>query len=227
MSDLFQDYSEAAARSGAYDEMFAPGHVARKSYGQVSGALRELSLADVTARADSMARTFLDRGVTFDYAGEERPFPLDIVPRVIPADEWDVLERGVAQRVKALEAFLNDVYGRMAVVADGVIPRQLVTTSAHFHRAVHGFEPSGGVRVHVSGIDVVRDAAGTFRVLEDNVRVPSGVSYVLENRRAMAKGLPEAFGQQHIRPVEEYPGACFRPCAKQHPPASTIPPWLS
>jgi uncharacterized circularly permuted ATP-grasp superfamily protein len=90
-------------------------------------------------------------------------------------------------------------------VADGVIPRQLVTTSAHFHRQVHGFEPAGGVRVHISGIDVVRDAAGTFRVLEDNVRVPSGVSYVLENRRAMAKGLPEAFGQQLIRPVEEYP----------------------
>jgi len=205
MSELFRDYSEAAARSGAYDEMFAPGTVARKSYGQVDGALRELSLADVSARAESMARTFLDRGVTFDYAGEERPFPLDIVPRVIPADEWDVLERGVKQRVRALEAFLDDVYGRMTVVADGVVPRALVTTSAHFHRAVHGFEPAGGVRVHVSGIDVVRDAAATFRVLEDNVRVPSGVSYVLENRRAMAKGLPEAFGQQHIRPVEEYP----------------------
>jgi uncharacterized circularly permuted ATP-grasp superfamily protein len=205
MSELFRDYSEAAVRSGAYDEMFAPGTVARKSYGQVDGALRELSLADVSARAESMARTFLDRGVTFDYAGEERPFPLDIVPRVIPADEWDVLERGVKQRVRALEAFLDDVYGRMTVVADGVVPRALVTTSAHFHRAVHGFEPAGGVRVHVSGIDVVRDAAGTFRVLEDNVRVPSGVSYVLENRRAMAKGLPEAFGQQHIRPVEEYP----------------------
>jgi uncharacterized circularly permuted ATP-grasp superfamily protein len=111
----------------------------------------------------------------------------------------------VAQRVRALEAFLNDVYDKMTVVSDGVIPRQLVTTSAHFHRQVHGFEPAGGVRVHISGIDVVRDAAGTFRVLEDNVRVPSGVSYVLENRRAMAKGLPEAFGQQLIRPVEEYP----------------------
>lgn len=116
-----------------------------------------------------------------------------------------MLERGVAQRVRALEAFLNDVYDKMTVVSDGVIPRQLVTTSAHFHRQVHGFEPAGGVRVHISGIDVVRDAAGTFRVLEDNVRVPSGVSYVLENRRAMAKGLPEAFGQQLIRPVEEYP----------------------
>lgn len=205
MPDLFQDYSEAAARTGAYDEMFAPGQQARDSYGQVAEALRKLSLADVSARADSMARTFLDRGVTFDFAGEERPFPLDIVPRVIPAAEWDVLERGVAQRVRALEAFLNDVYDKMTVVSDGVIPRQLVTTSAHFHRQVHGFEPAGGVRVHISGIDVVRDAAGTFRVLEDNVRVPSGVSYVLENRRAMAKGLPEAFGQQLIRPVEEYP----------------------
>jgi len=111
----------------------------------------------------------------------------------------------VAQRVRALEAFLNDVYDKMTVVSDGVIPRQLVTTSAHFHRQVHGFEPAGGVRVHISGIDVVRDAEGTFRVLADNVRVPSGVSYVLENRRAMAKGLPEAFGQQLIRPVEEYP----------------------
>jgi uncharacterized circularly permuted ATP-grasp superfamily protein len=205
MPDLFQEYSEAAARTGAYDEMFAPGQQARDSYGQVAEALRKLSLADVSARADSMARTFLDRGVTFDFAGEERPFPLDIVPRVIPAAEWDVLERGVAQRVRALEAFLNDVYDKMTVVSDGVIPRQLVTTSAHFHRQVHGFEPAGGVRVHISGIDVVRDAAGTFRVLEDNVRVPSGVSYVLENRRAMAKGLPEAFGQQLIRPVEEYP----------------------
>src|SRR6478609_6694583 len=137
MSDLFQDYSEAAGRTGAYDEMFAPGQQARDSYGQVADALRKLSLADVSARADSMART--------------------------------VLDRGVAQRVRALEAFLNDVYDKMTVVSDGVIPRQLVTTSAHFHRQVHGFEPAGGVRVHISGIDVVRDAAGTFRVLEDNV----------------------------------------------------------
>ena len=107
MSDLFQDYSEAAGRTGAYDEMFAPGQEARGSYVEVADALRKLSLADVSARADSMARTFLDRGVTFDFAGEERPFPLDIVPRVIPADEWTVLEKGVAQRVRALEPSLT------------------------------------------------------------------------------------------------------------------------
>ena len=151
MSDLFQDYSEAAGRTGAYDEMFTPGQWPGSPTGRLPVPLRELSLADVSARADSMARTFLDRGVTFDFAGEERPFPLDIVPRVIPADEWAVLEQGVAQRVRALEAFLNDVYDKMTVVADGVIPRQLVTTSAHFHRQVHGFEPAGGVRVHISG----------------------------------------------------------------------------
>ncbi|GHG40468.1 hypothetical protein GCM10012320_01950 [Sinomonas cellulolyticus] len=205
MPDLFEDYSVAAERTGAYDEMFAPPQTARPSYRHLADALAELDLGDVSSRAESMARTFLDRGVTFDYAGEERPFPLDIVPRIISAGDWDVLERGVAQRVKALEAFLNDVYSKMTVVADGVVPRRLITTSQHFHRQVHGFEPAGGVRVHISGIDVVRDAAGTFRVLEDNVRVPSGVSYVLENRRAMAKGLPEAFSQQPIRPVEEYP----------------------
>ncbi|HRO29172.1 MULTISPECIES: circularly permuted type 2 ATP-grasp protein [Micrococcaceae] len=205
MSDLFAAYAEALERGDAWDEMFAPGFTLRQDYRPVQRALDELSLDDVTARADSMARTFLDRGVTFDYAGEERAWPLDIVPRVIPADDWEVLERGVAQRVRVLEAFLDDVYSTMSVVRDGVVPRSLITTSAHFHRAVHGFRPAGGVRVHVSGIDVVRDAEGTFRVLEDNVRVPSGVSYVLENRRAMSKGLPEAIGSVNVRPVEEYP----------------------
>jgi uncharacterized circularly permuted ATP-grasp superfamily protein len=217
MSDLFAGYAEALQRSEAWDEMFAPGFTLRTDYRPVERTLEELSLDDVTARADSMARTFLDRGVTFDYAGEERAWPLDIVPRVIPADDWDVLERGVSQRVRVLEAFLDDVYSTMSVVRDGVVPRSLITTSEHFHRAVHGFRPAGGVRVHVSGIDVVRDASGTFRVLEDNVRVPSGVSYVLENRRAMSKGLPEAIGSVNVRPVEEYPRRLLAALRKSAP----------
>src|SRR3954468_17273194 len=223
MSDLFQDYAAAAARSPAFDEMFGPGHTPRAEYALVADALGAQTLADVTARADSMARTFLDRGVTFDFAGEERPFPIDIVPRVISGSEWSVLERGVAQRVRALEAFLADVYGKMHVVSDGVIPRRLVTSSTHFHREVSGFDPAGGVRVHVSGIDVVRDDAGTFRVLEDNVRVPSGVSYVLENRRAMAKGLPEAFAQSSVRPVEEYPRRLLSALRRTAPPGVADP----
>ncbi|MDQ0710196.1 putative circularly permuted ATP-grasp superfamily protein [Arthrobacter woluwensis] len=214
-SDLFASYSGALATSKAFDEMFiaaaagggaeSAGLTARGSYRQLTTVLAGLTPDDIAARAEAMARTFLDRGVTFDFAGEERPFPLDIVPRVIDAQEWQGLERGVAQRVRALEAFLNDVYGAQDAVRDGVLPRKLITSSKHFHRQVHGFRPAGGVRVHVSGIDIVRDGEGTLRVLEDNVRVPSGVSYVLENRRAMAKALPEVFSQQSIRPVEEYP----------------------
>lgn len=205
MADLFADYSRAMAKSSAYDEMFTPDAQPREIYGRVDEVLASLNLSDVEARSESMARTFLDRGVTFDFAGEERAWPLDVVPRIISGTEWSGLSAGVAQRVRALEAFLNDVYDRQEVVRDGVIPRSLITTSAHFHRAVHGFSTPGGVRVHISGIDLVRDDSGTFRVLEDNVRVPSGVSYVLENRRAIAKGLPEALTGSGIQPVEEYP----------------------
>ena len=148
---------------------------------------------------------FTDRGVTFAMGGEERPFPLDLVPRVIMASEWDAVTRGVSQRVRTLEAFLADVYGPGRVFADGVVPRSLVTSSIHMHRAVHGFNPPNGVRVHVAGIDLVRDEAGAFRVLEDNVRVPSGVSYVIENRRAMTQSIPAVFGEHRVHPVHEYP----------------------
>lgn len=205
MGDLFADYPAGMARSTAYDEMYAAGGTLREDYSGVHQVLSDLTLADVHTRAETMSRSFLDRGVTFDFAGEERAWPLDLVPRVIPPGEWEMLSAGVAQRVRAVEAFLHDIYGPMQIIHDGVVPRSLITTSAHFHREVHGFEPPGGVRVHISGIDLVRDDAGTFRVLEDNVRVPSGVSYVLENRRAIAKGLPEAFSGTALRPVEEYP----------------------
>src|SRR5207237_7439970 len=126
-----------------------------------------------------------DRGVTFAMGGEERPFPLDLVPRVIMASEWDAVTRGVAQRVRTLEAFLADVYGPGRVFDDGVVPRSLVSSSIHMHRAVPGCDQPDGVRVHVAGLDLVRDGAGAFRVLEDNVRVPAGVSEVIASRRAM------------------------------------------
>jgi len=223
MSDLFDNYGADLARAAAYDEMFARDLAVRPGYEQIGDVLDGLSLSDVAARSDSMARSFLDRGVTFDFAGEERPFPLDIVPRVLTAEEWDVIERGVKQRVKALECFLDDVYGEQRVVADGVVPRSLITSSAHFHRAVWGFRPAGGVRIHVAGIDVIRDQEGVFRVLEDNVRVPSGVSYVIENRRAMAKGLPEAFMSQSIRAVEAYPRHLYRALRATAPEAAEDP----
>lgn len=223
MPDLFDHYAADMSGAAAYDEMFTRDQRARDGYERIGGVLGELSLSDVNTRADSMARSFLDRGVTFDFAGEERPFPLDIVPRVITAREWAVIERGVKQRVRALECFLDDVYGEQRVVADGIVPKALITSSAHFHRAVWGFRPPGGVRIHVAGIDVIRDQDGVFRVLEDNVRVPSGVSYVIENRRAMAKGLPEAFMSQPIRAVEAYPRHLYRALRATAPEAAEDP----
>ncbi len=201
MADLFQDYPLGLA----WDEMFERPGAPRAAAEAVYDAVRLLASDELRARADALALSFLDRGVTFALGGEERPFPLDIVPRVITAEEWAVLSRGVAQRIRALEAFLADVYDGGRIFSDGVMPRRLIATSAHFHRAAADVTPANGVRVLVGGIDVIRDEQGEFRVLEDNIRTPSGVSYVIENRRAMTHGLPEAFGTHRILPVSDYP----------------------
>ncbi len=160
---------------------------------------------ELQTRVEALQSSYLDQGVTFDIGGEERAFPLDVLPRVIEMDQWARVEAGVQQRVATLEKFLADVYDAGRVLDDGIVPRSVVTTSSHFHRAAAGIEPPNGVRVHVSGIDLIRDDAGEFRVLEDNVRVPSGVSYVMTNRRAIAAALPETFGEHRIRPVAGYP----------------------
>ena len=156
--------------------MFDDGGGIRRGYAAVHTGMQELSAGEVRTRADYLSRTYVEQGVTFDIGGEERPFPLDIVPRIVDARTWATVEAGVPQRVRALERFLDDVYGPGDLFGDGVMPRTVVTSSPHFHRVVAGLTPPGGVRVHVSGIDLVRDAAGQFRVLEDNVRIPSGVS---------------------------------------------------
>ncbi len=150
--------------------------------------------------------------MTFDIGGEERAFPLDILPRVIEMDTWSTMEAGVQQRVRTLELFLADVYDAGQVFDDGVIPRRVITTSSHYHRQAANVRPANGVRVHVSGIDLIRDNEGEFRVLEDNVRVPSGVSYVMTNRRAITSALPETIAAHRIRPVAGYPSnAAGRP----------------
>ncbi|WP_117210867.1 circularly permuted type 2 ATP-grasp protein [Allorhizocola rhizosphaerae] len=201
MADVFDSYAMAAA----WDEMFeAPGRP-RTPYRALFAVLQPLSGADLRVRADQLARVFTDRGVTFAYAGEERPFPLDLIPRILDAAEWDQISRGVKQRVLALERFLADIYGPGEVLREGVVPRHLITTSANFHREAWGINPANGVRVHVSGVDLVRDEAGEFRVLEDNLRIPSGVSYVMENRRAMTQTLPGIFAEARVLPVDDYP----------------------
>ena len=159
----------------------------REPYAGVATSLAQMGPDDVSARASRLARAFMDQGVTFDLDGEERPFPLDVAPRIFTASEWSTVSDGVVQRVRALELFLADVYGAARIVSDGLIPHEVVTSSPGFVRAAHGFSPPNGVRIHVAGIDVIRDEDGEFRVLEDNLRSPSGVSYVLANRAAMAR----------------------------------------
>ena len=201
MGDLFEGYTTGSA----WDEMFEEPECPRPAYEQLFNALRALSPSDFDERCAARDRSFRDQGITFSLSGEERPFPLDLVPRIIAPEEWDVIERGVVQRVHALEAFLADVYGAGRILDDEVIPRALVTSSIHFRRQAHGIEPPNGVRIHVAGIDLVRGPDGRFAVLEDNVRTPSGISYVVENRRAMTQVFPELFASHPTAPVDGYP----------------------
>jgi uncharacterized circularly permuted ATP-grasp superfamily protein len=189
----------------------------------LTSVLENLGPSGLAERAEARD-AYLDRqGITFTLSGRERPLPLDLVPRVIEAEEWRQVEAGVVQRIRALEAFLADVYGPAEVLADHVVPRRLVTSSPHFHREAHGITSPNGVRIHVAGIDVVRDAAGKFVVLEDNVRCPSGVSYVLENRRTLALVLPELFAGQRLRSVADYPERLLDALAASAPPGVSSP----
>lgn len=180
-------------------------HVARLM--EAVGALQPEQLAALGRRRD---RTFIEAGITFDTIGPDgqavdRPFPLDLVPRVIPASDWSIIKRGLAQRIRALNQFIDDVYHGREMVREGLIPWRLVVSRSHFARQVDGVRPPGGVYTHVAGLDLVRDADGTWRVLEDNVRTPSGISYVLANRQAMTRLAPRLFQGHRVRPVDHYP----------------------
>jgi uncharacterized circularly permuted ATP-grasp superfamily protein len=202
---LFDGYLDPKRpHAGAYDEMFAPDGTVRQAYRRLHDQLARSVPAELGARAEALDRALVDQGITFSLSGQERPFPLDLIPRVITASEWTRLERGIVQRVKALEAFLADIYGDQQIVRDGVLPKRLITSCAHFHRQAARLVPPNGVRIHVSGVDVVRDEDGVFRVLEDNLRSPSGVSYVMENRRTMARVFPDLFAKHRVRAVGDY-----------------------
>ena len=219
MGGLFDTYVPAPG----WDEMFSSSEGARDHYEPLHETLGSLTAGEYASRCDARDRSFRDQGITFQLSGEVRPFPLDLVPRVIPADEWDVIEAGVRQRVRGLEAFLADVYSVGRILDDGMVPRRLVVTSSHFHRPAAGVEPPNGARVQVAGIDIVRGDDGVYRVLEDNLRVPSGISYVIENRRVMTQVFPELFASQRVRPVEEYPQRLLNALRAAAPAGRTDP----
>ncbi|EKF23128.1 A circularly permuted ATPgrasp family protein [Mycolicibacterium hassiacum DSM 44199] len=207
---MFDGYDRVGSYAQAYDEMFdAQGNV-RAPYKGIHAELAPSDASELQARADALNRAFIDQGITFSLSGQERPLPLDLVPRVISAAEWSRLEKGIKQRVQALEMYLEDIYGEQEILRDGVIPRRLVTSCEHFHREAAGITPPNGVRIHVAGIDLIRDEQGNFRVLEDNLRSPSGVSYVMENRRTMARVFPNLFATHRVRAVGDYASHLLR-----------------
>jgi uncharacterized circularly permuted ATP-grasp superfamily protein len=207
---IFDGYNTPGPYAAAFDEMFDGQGNVRGPYKGIYAELAPSDASELEARAEALGRAFIDQGITFSLSGQERPFPLDLVPRVISAAEWSRLERGITQRVKALELYLDDVYGDQEILRDGVIPRRLVTSCEHFYRQAAGIIPPNGVRIHVAGIDLVRDDRGNFRVLEDNLRSPSGVSYVMENRRTMARVFPNLFATHRVRAVDDYSAHLLR-----------------
>ncbi|MGH9009764.1 MAG: circularly permuted type 2 ATP-grasp protein, partial [Acidimicrobiia bacterium] len=214
MGDLFEDY----AAGPAWDEMFDPTGGLRPGYGALHGLLAALGVDDLAERGALRDRSLRDQGITFTLSGEERPIPLDLLPRVISAEEWAVLEYGVGQRVRALEAFLADVYGPQEILAEGIIPRRLIASSPNFLREAGNLDPPNGVRIHVAGIDILRGPDGRYVVLEDNLRTPSGISYVIENRRIMARVFPELFASHRVRPVDDYPSRLLAALRAAAPP---------
>jgi len=194
---------------GAFDEFFGPKRQPHRTVSGVVKRLANIGRRDFRRRQKLADTTFLRSGVTFSvYTGggdTERIFPFDLIPRVVSGREWSEVQRGLEQRIRALNLFLADVYGEQQILKDGIVPRELVLGSKAFRREVLGVRPPGGVYVHIAGIDLIRDASGRFTVLEDNVRTPSGVSYVLENREMMKKVFPGMFRECSVAPIEMYP----------------------
>ncbi|EYB67759.1 hypothetical protein DEIPH_ctg033orf0198 [Deinococcus phoenicis] len=191
-----------------FDEMFTQSGNVRPHYQGVQEYIGQQGVAEFERRHRLLDLAFRNQGITFtvygDALGTERTFPFDPVPRVIPAGEWAHLEAGLTQRVRALNAFLNDIYSDAQILGDGVIPSELVYTSAHFRREVHGVKVSQGLYTHIVGTDLIRNELGEYLVLEDNLRSPSGVSYLLANRQAMTRIYPGMFEGQGVRPVGHY-----------------------
>ena len=191
-----------------FDEMFTVQGEVRPHYQGVQDYLERLGVPEFERRRALLDLAFRNQGITFtvygDSAGTERTFPFDPVPRIIPASEWAGLEAGLTQRVGALNAFLRDIYSDAQILKDGIIPAELVYTSSHFRREVHGLKVPLGVYTHIVGSDLIRDEQGQYLVLEDNLRSPSGVSYLLANRAAMTRIYPGMFDGQGVRTVQHY-----------------------
>ncbi len=205
MSSLFAQYDPG----DFFDEMFsAPGEV-RPHYRLLLERSERLSIEDFNRKRQIAELSYLNQGITFTVyndkqEGTERIFPFDLIPRIIPRQEWEHVERGLKQRLTALNAFLDDIYHDQRIVKEGVIPEEIIRSARHFRPEFMGFNVPRNIHIHVCGTDLIRDREGRYLVLEDNARCPSGVSYVLESRMTMKRVFPQLFSRYGVRPVDRY-----------------------
>ena len=223
--------------SATYDEMHSAAGAVQAAYSGYHDWLSTQQPGWLRQQSEEAERFFRRTGITFNVYGEgdgeERLIPFDVVPRIITAAEWRKLERGIAQRVRALNAFIHDIYHRQEIVRAGRLPERMVSHNAAFLPQMVGFEPPGGIYTHIVGVDLVRTGPDEFLVLEDNARTPSGVSYMLENRETMMAMFPELFTRIPVRPVSDYPrrlarslAACAPPAASDNPVVAVLTPGI-
>jgi uncharacterized circularly permuted ATP-grasp superfamily protein len=220
---LFEGYETG----NFYDEMFeadgSPRPCARLLYERI-GSVGDAELRRYQQAAE---QALFRMGITFnvygDSAGTEKIFPFDIVPRIVAAEEWSPIERGLRQRVHALNLFINDVYHDQKILKDGIVPRDLICSAKSFREACVGLKPAKGTWCHITGTDLVRHGDGKYYVLEDNLRCPSGVSYVLQNREIMKRTFPQVFDHSNVRPVGDYPSHLLRTLQDIAPPGTSDP----
>ena len=219
-----------------YDELLEKNAKPRPVVKHLINYLKSLENTELQARKEASQLCIEEMGVSFTIYSEgnniDRDWPFDIIPRPIPADEWQQVEKGLIQRMKALNLFINDIYNDQQILKDGIVPRHLIDGSPNYLAACEGVTPPHGVWANISGTDLVRDGEGTFRVLEDNLRVPSGVSYMIENRQITKRIFPELFDTQSILPVSDYPVhlydmlASLSPRETEHPVIVVLTPGI-
>jgi uncharacterized circularly permuted ATP-grasp superfamily protein len=204
-ASIFNSYSVPPK---TWDEMYSNADV-RTPYQSVYQFLSQFTQDELSKKEEMARRLFMSQGITFTVyssgEGIEKIFPFDVIPRIVTASEWDFIERGITQRLKALNLFLKDVYHDQFIIKDGIVPIDLIYSCPHYLREMQGVNVPHDIYVHIAGIDLIRDFDGTYYILEDNLRTPSGVSYMIENREITKRIFPDLIPQNNVRPVNQYP----------------------
>ena len=228
---MIRHYALVGTGHGFFNEIFDEGGTPREPFHCYCRWFSEQEPAKLLRKANEAEELFRKTGITFAVYGQEetedRLIPFDIVPRIISAEEWARVSRGIEQRVRAMNAFLHDIYHRQEIVRAGRLPEAMVSGNAAFLDRMIGFTPPGGVYSHIVGVDLVRTGPDEFYALEDNARTPSGVSYMLENRETMMSMFPELFAQVKVREVSDYPKRLRRSLSASAPPACSGDPIVA